>query len=833
MPWFHAPRPKKRNGIRPVVFSLKWKIALLVSVLLIGTVWIVSAFIIRHENDVLNSRLEDTMRVYLETFRKNVEILLIQKGDKDSLNRSLDAYRNIRNFRMAMFVDNGGRILIHTDPRSLGLTVPRSDLRKFRAAFEDRVHFDRFETAETLLPEAIPVREFERNVAGRLRTDAERKTLNRFYEKNASSGMYELRESLPARDRTRAKTLVAGTGYLVWKGFDGFMPFYHPLILSDSQAIAAVGRAQDDFRAGKIFRSASLPEESRNNFEFYADLAAVCDSLFGKRDTNIATPELSRVFRKAGLTEDDAAFMKEYRIGLADLLEGREFVLDDATVLRLADLMKKSGLPSGRAAAHLIRRQKKTLFNRDSLLTPETRKNLAFIRFLELFLERYLDRAGRPTAQLEEFVGLFRGGSPAEMSRKYGWAPARNDYIAEFGNIFTRNYYRGYFRELSRAARNLSVYRTKSVNWNPENVEKLFSDILGIYRLGTVRIVLDLKKLQTEQKDVRNRTLDISAMVILRALLATVIIATILIAPLARLSEGTDALAAGNLERKVEVRARDEIGQLADKFNLMAGNLKKAFAEIRDKARMEEELKNAREIQEAILPREFPRFPGFSFAVSYRPQSESGGDYYDFIEMDESRFGVVVADVTGHGVGAGMVMAMLRSALRGSARKRLDASRALKDVNPGLFRDTLPAMFATVFYGVVDVPQRRMYYTVAGHPPGLLFNPADGQLRLLQGGGMPVGMVDSQTFDPAIELYQVTFAPGELLVLYSDGVTEAKNAAGEEYGEERLIAAVRGVSGAAERSPERVRDALLADVNAFAAGEPPSDDLTVLVMGIG
>jgi sigma-B regulation protein RsbU (phosphoserine phosphatase) len=330
-----------------------------------------------------------------------------------------------------------------------------------------------------------------------------------------------------------------------------------------------------------------------------------------------------------------------------------------------------------------------------------------------------------------------------------------------------------------------------------------------------------------DQKTITNNVINIAILVVLRLFAITYFIVSLLIFPLSVLSAGTDEIAKGNLDKIIQVRSRDEIGQLADKFNYMSKSLKKAFNEIKDKARMEAELKNAQEIQEAILPKTYPQIEKFSFSTYYQPETESGGDYYDFIDVDEKHFGVVIADVTGHGVGAGIVMSMLRSHLRTAAAGKKDTSEVLKEINPILYRDTLPNMFATIFYAVVDISTNILYYTNAGHHPAIIYNPKEPKAKLLRTGGMPIGMVDSKIFDPTIELHQVQLKKGDYCIAYTDGIIEAKSKEDNEYGEERFYAAI---SRHSSENLDRMRDGIIGDLKKFTEGAEQSDDITLIII---
>jgi serine phosphatase RsbU (regulator of sigma subunit) len=683
------------------------------------------------------------------------------------------------------------------------------------------------------VPESVQITEFENRVLSKI-TGTEKKIVLKVYEKNAKTGNYELTDDARARDVERTRGIMNRIGYLVWRGYDGFIPYYHPLILSKTNEVREVVDNIDLYKKGMLFRSELMPREIYNDFEFVREFNRYYWTIFAYGETNVLTPALERRMRALKLEPEDLVLMREMRIVFDDIRRGNDLALDDDAFYAVIDVFKKLAVKQEQLDPILSQRDRKMLFTHNDVMKPEVGNTLKFIAFIEDFIFVYLDVNGRPTKKLDEFVSMFRATPQAPANKKTGavatnGVAVQNDYQTEFGNLFTKSYYYQYFQGIYRFYVKSVNYRYQDVDFKDAEVQRLFSDMMGIYRLGTARIILDLQKLQLDQKNVANHATDIAIMIMLRILVATFIAVSFLISPIGELSKGADEVARGNLDIVLDIPTGDEIGVVAEKFNIMSRSLKKAFNEIKDKARMEEELRNAQEIQEAILPKAPPDYPGFSFSVYYKPQSEAGGDYYDFIEMDDTKFALVTADVTGHGVGAGMVMAMLRSALRTSTKKRMDAAAILKEVNPVLFRDTLPNMFATVFYGIIDRKRREMSYTVAGHTQGMIYNPSGEKVRLLLTGGMPVGMVDGSLFDPSMELFRTTFEDGDILVLYSDGITEAKSASFEEYGEARFVESIKKN---ANIDTDKMKDKLVADLEKFTKGAEQSDDISLILMRV-
>ncbi|HHH41792.1 MAG TPA: hypothetical protein ENK56_07275 [Chloroflexi bacterium] len=243
--------------------------------------------------------------------------------------------------------------------------------------------------------------------------------------------------------------------------------------------------------------------------------------------------------------------------------------------------------------------------------------------------------------------------------------------------------------------------------------------------------------------------------------------------------------------------------------------------------RVAQELALAGRIQASFLPGALPEVPGWQVAAVLEPARETSGDFYDFIPLSDGRLGLLVADVADKGVGAALYMALSRTLLRTYAVEYATRpERVLAAANRRILADAQAGLFITVFYGVLDPPSGRLTYASAGHNPPYLVRAAGEAGRAVQTlrrTGIPLGILDEGTW----ERRTVHLAPGDLLVLYTDGVTEAQNAQGRFFGEERLLAVLQAHR---ERPAQAVCDALLTAVREFAGGAPPSDDITLVVV---
>ena len=245
----------------------------------------------------------------------------------------------------------------------------------------------------------------------------------------------------------------------------------------------------------------------------------------------------------------------------------------------------------------------------------------------------------------------------------------------------------------------------------------------------------------------------------------------------------------------------------------------------RSRDRLDRELANAADMQRRLLPRRMPAHPAVEFAAFYQTSRHAGGDYYDVIRLDADRFAVVVADVSGHGAPAAIVMAMIRAVLHTCDDLLQDPAAVLHHLNRHFEFLWDTAMFATAVYGVLDVGRGTWRSIRAGHPPPLVVGPGrtvttvtSGESRMLLFGELG-----------DLVAHEQTLAAGDRLVLYTDGVTDRQGPDGQLYDVERLSATV---ARHADRAPAVLLELLVDDVESFVGGREADDDQTLLVVGL-
>lgn len=293
------------------------------------------------------------------------------------------------------------------------------------------------------------------------------------------------------------------------------------------------------------------------------------------------------------------------------------------------------------------------------------------------------------------------------------------------------------------------------------------------------------------------------------------------------LHRGTRRIAEGDLDTQIVMPNEDELGDLAASFNVMATAVKKGREEALARQRMESELETARKIQEKLLPDEMPRVPGFEIAGTSIPSQQVGGDYFDFLDMGNQQLGIAIADVSGKGIPAALLMANLQASLHAQVIKPTKVAEVTSRLNNLLVRSTEANMFATFFYAILDRKESKFTSTNAGHNPPLLFR-KEGNIERLETGGLLLGFLPDQEY----KQQTVTIMPGDVVVLYTDGITEAAGVSAEKisenlFGEKRLIGVVQANMA---RSARGIQSFILKAITEYTAGAPQFDDITLVVI---
>jgi len=288
------------------------------------------------------------------------------------------------------------------------------------------------------------------------------------------------------------------------------------------------------------------------------------------------------------------------------------------------------------------------------------------------------------------------------------------------------------------------------------------------------------------------------------------------------LHEATLHVRRGDFSHRIRVRQRDQLGDLAESFNEMSSSVSDLIEEQKRRQRLENEIAIAREVQDQLFPRSLPSLPGLQLAAICRPARSVSGDYYDFLRLGPSRVGIALADISGKGIFAALLMASLQAALRSTAS--LDGKEGtaglVKRLNAHIFQNTADDRYATFFYSVYDTDTRTLNYTNAGHLAPFFIS-SEG-VQALDTGGTVIGMFEETPYTQGT----VKVPPDSTLVAFSDGLTEPENVYGEEFGMQRLRDEILRHRAS---SPDRLAEFLIAAADQWAGTPEQADDITVVV----
>jgi serine phosphatase RsbU (regulator of sigma subunit) len=318
------------------------------------------------------------------------------------------------------------------------------------------------------------------------------------------------------------------------------------------------------------------------------------------------------------------------------------------------------------------------------------------------------------------------------------------------------------------------------------------------------------------------------------ALIAGFALAKSLTGSVHALFAGTERLRQGDFTHKIAVRSEDQLGELAKSFNDMTTSIEDLLRQAREKKRLEEELRIAHEIQMSLLPQGPLHMPGLSVTALCVPAREVGGDYYDFLPLDDHRVGVLIADVSGKGTSAALYMAELKGLMLSLSEIHSSPRELLIAANRIIAHHLDARSFITMTYAVVDLRKRIMTYARAGHTP-LIYVPGAGvgarDVRILVPDGMVVGLKldNGEMFDRLLQEETIALRPGDLYLFFTDGISEAMNVHDDCFGESRLGELVQAH---AHLPSTELRERVLREIAAFVGDAPQHDDMTMILLKV-
>ena len=298
---------------------------------------------------------------------------------------------------------------------------------------------------------------------------------------------------------------------------------------------------------------------------------------------------------------------------------------------------------------------------------------------------------------------------------------------------------------------------------------------------------------------------------------------------------GTERVRHGDFAHRINVQSNDQLGELAGSFNQMTGSIEGLLQTAAEKKRLEEELRIARAIQMSLLPRGPLDVPGLGITALCVPAREVGGDYYDFFHLPEDRLGILIADVSGKGTSAALYMAELKGLVLALSQRYESPRDLLIEVNRIISEHLDSRSFITITYAVIDLHVGTMTFCRAGHTP-LIFLPGPSSrvpaAKVLTPNGMVLGLrIDgaADKFAELLEEERVELSPGDVIVLYTDGITEAMNPNSDLFGESRLS---RIVEEHGHLDSDELRERIMREIEAFVGSADQHDDMTMILLKV-
>jgi sigma-B regulation protein RsbU (phosphoserine phosphatase) len=372
------------------------------------------------------------------------------------------------------------------------------------------------------------------------------------------------------------------------------------------------------------------------------------------------------------------------------------------------------------------------------------------------------------------------------------------------------------------------VSRLDSVYVGPDGIVEPLRPVLAVFNARPSQLNARMFTSFGELRDTyRLMAIGLGALLVLIGMVALIpgfVLTRRITNAVADLYQATQFVKTGDFSHRIKMKQRDQLGELGESFNQMTGSIGTLIEEQNKRQRLENEISIAREVQNQLFPSTLPSVPGVEIEAICKAARSVSGDYYDFIQLSPTHIAIAIADISGKGISAALLMASLQAALRSQllvdGSERLSMIELVSRLNKHLVRNTGDDRFATFFIAVYDSATRTLRYTNAGHLPAFLI--CTGASQKLDKGGMVLGVMEDYVYEEG----SITVAPDSLLIGYSDGLIEPENVYGEEFGIRRLQEAANRVHAGA---PLMVAESLMAAAEEWAGTPEQADDMTVIV----
>lgn len=390
------------------------------------------------------------------------------------------------------------------------------------------------------------------------------------------------------------------------------------------------------------------------------------------------------------------------------------------------------------------------------------------------------------------------------------------------GNI---KLYKTIFDTLSNISVNLYENRRGIVVVSPM-IDRIRKQVIG-------KVFLTLSK-----RDITETTKNIFLVLISTAVITigigivvTMVFTYLLTKNIGILVEDLKIIGEGNLDHRPRISSRDEIGQISEAVGKMAEKLKEVQTRLVETEKFKHEVELARRIQSVLLPRSIPKIKGYEFSTAYKPALLVGGDYYDFFRMRDGQIGFLVADVSGKGVAGSLVVVMFRSIIHSESSISSSPKELMIKVHENLLGEIPEDMYITSCITALKPDYKILTISSAGHNPPIVYKASNGKAFMLELEGSPLGLsiLSVEDLEQNLQEYTLNMEKGDVIVLYSDGITEATNLRGEQFGEERFLKLVESLAQG-DYSAGEIKEGILAGIKDFVKDTPQSDDITLVIM---
>ena len=358
----------------------------------------------------------------------------------------------------------------------------------------------------------------------------------------------------------------------------------------------------------------------------------------------------------------------------------------------------------------------------------------------------------------------------------------------------------------------------------------------GQNRLGTVHVTFSTAAVAEQLLNARVAIVRLTMVLLLFGMLGIYLLSNYFVDPIARITRRVKRFTSGESESELPLEGAEEFFEISRAFNQMITRINRDRKIALEQERVAKEIEVASQIQKALLPKRLPELPWLELDAYYKSASQVGGDLYDVMEVGDNKYCLVIADVSGKGIPASMVMSMLRTVLRIYAQGQSSAKKVLLKTNAYLRDNIPPGIFITAFVILYEADKKVMTAVSAGHNPMLYRSGKSGKIERINPGGMPLGMPGKSEDDFARSLKEVRLeiGKGDTFLLYTDGVTETSDSEGVQFGIERLLETFDGITvGINGSSVNKLSSKIIRKLRKYSGDKPFSDDITMLLGRFG